>query len=359
MARPHSSQDKMSRKISSRSSLILVLAAVCLVVSLFVPIWQIDLDAPQYPEGLKLEIWADKIAGDVDIINGLNHYIGMKTLHSEDFIEFTVLPYLIGAFALLFLLVAILRSKKGLWVSLIAFALFGVIAMVDFWFWEYDYGHNLDPNAAIKVPGMSYQPPLIGFKQLLNFGAFSVPVIGGWLFIGAGVLVLLALLGETYFKGKDYRYRPRMAGMAVVSALLFSCGGTGPHPIKLNVDSCDFCRMTVSDGKFGAEIVTKKGRVIMFDDLSCMVSYIRENDAENIGRYYICDFPEENQLTDATTAWYVKHDKLRSPMGGNTAAFSSRSAADEFAAAHGAEVADWQSISSGAGHHHDDHDHTH
>ncbi len=67
---------------------MLWVAAVLLVISLLVPIWQIDLDAPQYPEGLRLLIWANKIAGDVEIINGLNHYIGMKTLHSEDFIEF-------------------------------------------------------------------------------------------------------------------------------------------------------------------------------------------------------------------------------------------------------------------------------
>ena len=61
--------------------------------------------------------------------------------------------------------------------------------MVDFWLWEYDYGHDLDPAAAIKVPGMAYQPPLIGFKQLLNFGAYSIPASGGWIFIGVGVIV--------------------------------------------------------------------------------------------------------------------------------------------------------------------------
>lgn len=77
-----------------------------------------------------------------------------------------------------------------------AFVLFGVVAMVDFWLWEYDYGHNLDPNAAIKVPGMAYQPPLIGFKQLLNFGAYSIPNIGGWLFVAAGVLLVIASVIE-------------------------------------------------------------------------------------------------------------------------------------------------------------------
>ncbi len=189
-----------TNKISGLSKMLLFGGAICLVISLFTPIWNIYLDAPQYPEGLSLQIWANKIAGDVDIINGLNHYIGMKTLHTDDFIEFTVLPYIIAVYAVLFLLSAIIGNKKLLYGLFIAFLLFGIVAMVDFWKWEYDYGHNLDPNAAIKVPGMSYQPPLIGFKQLLNFGAFSIPAVGGWLFITAGLFALSASVIE--FKKK-------------------------------------------------------------------------------------------------------------------------------------------------------------
>lgn len=184
-------------KISKLSRSLLFIAAVALIISLFVPIWRIYLDAPQYPEGLSLQIWANAIAGDVEIINGLNHYIGMKTLHTKDFIEFTILPYLIAAFALLFVIAAITGKKRMLYISFWAFVIFGIVAMADFWKWEYDYGHNLDPNAAIKVPGMAYQPPLIGFKQLLNFGAFSVPDVGGWLFVTAGVLILVAVLTES------------------------------------------------------------------------------------------------------------------------------------------------------------------
>ena len=84
-------------KISTVSRLLLLLCAVGLVVVLFVPMWRIDLQAPQYPEGLQLLIYPNKLAGNVDIINGLNHYIGMKTLHSDDFIEFKILPFIIGA----------------------------------------------------------------------------------------------------------------------------------------------------------------------------------------------------------------------------------------------------------------------
>ncbi|MBK8369272.1 MAG: hypothetical protein IPL10_18330 [Bacteroidetes bacterium] len=182
---------------------LLVLAGILLVVSLFNPIWRIELDAPQYPEGLALTIHANKMGGEVDIINGLNHYIGMKTLHADEFIEFTILPYIISGYALACLLVVFIKRKKALNILFGAFLLFGIIAMVDFWRWEYDYGHNLDPNAAIIVPGMAYQPPLIGFKQLLNFGAYSIPDIGGWLFIASGLLMALAVFLE--FQNKKMR----------------------------------------------------------------------------------------------------------------------------------------------------------
>jgi len=169
----------------------IAVCGVALFAVLFVPIWRIDLDAPQYPEGLRLLIYANKLGGDFDIINGLNHYIGMKTLHANDFIEFSVLSYIIGFFALLFILVAAIGNKKFMYVLLGLFAAFGILAMVDFWRWEYNYGHNLDPKAAIIVPGMAYQPPLIGYKQLLNFGAYSIPDIGGWIFIAVGILLLI------------------------------------------------------------------------------------------------------------------------------------------------------------------------
>lgn len=192
----------MKNNISLLSRILLIVAAGLLVYSVYAPIWQIDLDAPQYPEGLNLKIFADKLGGDVEIINGLNHYIGMKTLHAEDFIEFSILTYIIFFYAAFALAAAVLGKKKILYTLFSLFVLFGIIAMVDFWRWEYNYGHDLDPHAAIIVPGMAYQPPLIGFKQLLNFGAYSIPDTGGWLFIGSGILMLVAVIKEFKFSKK-------------------------------------------------------------------------------------------------------------------------------------------------------------
>ena len=139
---------------------------------------------------LVLLIFSNKLGGNVDIINGLNHYIGMKSLHTRTFLNLHSSIYYRSFCIGTFILVA-LREKK--WLLYFVFALFvcfGVIAMIDFWRWDYNYGHNLNPDAAIIVPGMAYQPPLIGYKQLLNFGAYSIPHIGGWLFIGVGVILI-------------------------------------------------------------------------------------------------------------------------------------------------------------------------
>lgn len=333
-------------RLSVLSRIILVITAVLTIIALFVPIWKIELEAPQYPEGLMMEIWADKLSGDVEIINGLNHYIGMKTLHSEDFIEFKVLPYILIFFSLIFMTAAIMSTKKWLYIVFTLFFIFGIVSMVDFWLWEYDYGHNLDPNAAIKVPGMAYQPPLIGFKQLLNFGAFSIPSTGGWLILTAGILLLYAVINESGWGTKLTGSKKRNAMIACVAGLftLASCGEAGPQPIKLNYDSCDYCRMTISDGKFGAESVTVKGRVYKFDDLVCMTDFAGEQTSAEIRHFYINDYVQDNILIDATNAWYIRHSQLKSPMAGNTAAFADRKTAERYASELNTEVMSWDEI---------------
>ena len=180
-----------NNSLSKISKILLITSGIGLIISIFVPLWAIYLEAPQYPEGLGMFLHANKITGDYEIINGLNHYIGMKEIHQEDFWEFKILPYALGFFAALAFLTVFLNNKKWLYFFAALFLIFGVAFMVDFYLWEYDYGHNLNPNAAIVVPGMSYQPPLLGFKQLLNFGAYSYPDIGGWIMFGVGIILVV------------------------------------------------------------------------------------------------------------------------------------------------------------------------
>lgn len=127
---------------------------------------------------------------DLKNINGLNHYIGMKPIDPETIPELRFMPWIVGALIVSGLAVAAVGRRTILYSWLAGFFALGVAGLIDFWRWEYDYGHNLDPTAIIKIPGMSYQPPLIGTKQLLNFEAVSLPGIGGIL---AGVAFALGL----------------------------------------------------------------------------------------------------------------------------------------------------------------------
>lgn len=113
----------------------------------------------------------------------------MATLHTENFIEFSILPYVFSAFALIAIGLIFLNSKKSVKFFFITLIVFVALSGIDFYRWNYEYGHNLDPNAAIIVPGMAYQPPVLGYKQLLNFGAFSIPDIGGYMLATAIMLV--------------------------------------------------------------------------------------------------------------------------------------------------------------------------
>lgn len=165
-----------------KNQILEISASLLLVIVFFVPIWSISLKAPQYPEGLGLYIYINKIEGhkesDLQSINGLNHYIGMKEIHPDDISELKIMPYFIIAMILLGIIFSIAKIKllKYIWIGI--FILAGAIGLYDFYMWEYNYGHDLDPRAIIKIPGMSYQPPLIGTKQLLNFEASSYPDIG-------------------------------------------------------------------------------------------------------------------------------------------------------------------------------------
>lgn len=178
------------------SRVLIAISALLMISAYYVPLWQILMWAPQYPEGLEMKIWINTISGDVKIISALNHYIGMKHIEVEMFPEFTYMIYIIGFIIGFGLLTALLNKRFMLWLFGGIILLSGVAALVDFYLWGYDYGHNLDPTAPIVVPGMAYQPPLLGTKQLLNFTAFSGPDIGGWIFLVSGILAIGTLVYE-------------------------------------------------------------------------------------------------------------------------------------------------------------------
>lgn len=184
--------------MNNRSRLLMLLAAALLLVVRWGPLWEVRLHAPQYPEGLGLHIRVHTVdglkSGDVQSINGLNHYIGMRAIEPDAIPELRWLPWIVAAFGAVAVVIAMTRRRGLLLAWLIALACLGVVGVSDFWRWEYSYGHDLDmEQAIIVVPGMTYQPPLIGSKRLLNFTATTWPGTGTMAMGGSFLLGVAAL----------------------------------------------------------------------------------------------------------------------------------------------------------------------
>ncbi|MBS1556674.1 MAG: hypothetical protein JSU09_17280 [Bacteroidetes bacterium] len=190
------------KTLNKLSRVLMAVSALLMVSAYFVPLWQILMWAPQYPEGLAMKIWINNITGDVKIISALNHYIGMKHIEVSMFPEFGYMVYIVGFLIAFGLATAAIGKRVLLWSFVLLLFATGIAALVDFYLWGYDYGHNLDPSAAINIPGMSYQPPLIGTKQLLNFTAFSGPDVGGWIFMVSALMAVGTLGYELYLNKK-------------------------------------------------------------------------------------------------------------------------------------------------------------
>ncbi len=339
----------MNNRLSIASRILVAFASGALIAVFFLPAWRIDLFAPQYPEGLTLNIWINGLSGDVDVINGLNHYIGMKHITVAMFPEFRFLPYVVGFFMLLGIIVAITGKRKFLFAYLVLTAIGGVLALWDFYRWGYDYGHHLDPKAPIQVPGLSYQPPLVGHKRLLNFDAYSFPDVGGWVVMAAGALAFTVWFVEWYRHRHPFRSKRPSALVALLPLvfLLSSCS-TQPEPFKAGTDNCHFCKMGISDTRFGGEIVTKKGKIYKFDDLHCLVSFLKGGGEEekNISQTVTVLFEKPNSFLDVKKASFVISPELKSPMGSNAAGFSDNSAAQNFARGKQAETVTWSQLYS-------------
>ncbi len=186
----------LRRPLNLRSRLLLLLAAVVVAVAVFMPLWQIRLVAPQYQEGLSLRIYSHKLVGgnggqDLNEINVLNHYIGMKHLSEEDFAEMKWLPFAFGIFALLALRAAAIGRLISLVDLGVLFLYFGAFSIGNFYFRLYSYGHHLDPHAPMRIK--PFTPILVGSQKIANFVQTSLPQSGALLLAFFPILVAAAL----------------------------------------------------------------------------------------------------------------------------------------------------------------------
>jgi copper chaperone NosL len=360
------------------SRILVLVAALALGLVYLLPVWRINLEAPQYPEGLGMVIRINTIVGvkqhDLNNINNLNHYIGMKRIEPDAIPELSIMPALVGAFIALGVAAAALGRRRALYAFTGLFLAFAVAGMVDFWLWNYDYGHNLDEeHAIIKIPGMSYQPPLIGSKQILNFRAHSWPGAGGWILIGAGGLFALVAASELRRGWRAGRGAggaggdreaagarmpgggasagpspgaPTLAALALGAALSAgACSGPQPRPIAYGTDTCEHCRMSLADEKHGAEAVTTTGRVYTFDSIECLAAWLGGLDETGtVHSLWVTDFGDPAELIRAEEAYFLVSPTLQSPMGLGLTAFGRVEDRDGAVISFGGEALDWSGV---------------
>lgn len=209
----------LGRPLIRRARVILALLVVPLGLSVFHPLWQIEMEAPQYPAGLQLEIYAYKIEGGdhgrhLQEINTLNHYIGMHSLDREALSDLDWIPFALGALLIFTLRVAAIGTVSSLVDLVVATAYVSLFAFGRFVYTLYVFGHNLSPTAPVKVPG--FMPAILGSKQIANFTTHSFPALGS-LLLAVFALGITAVLGWHLVRGRqravreDHSARPHRA----------------------------------------------------------------------------------------------------------------------------------------------------
>ena len=325
--------------------LLVAVAALFMSAAYVLPLWRISLIAPQYPEGLGMLIRINTVVGakesDLQSINGLNHYIGMKTIEPNAIPELRFMPIILGVLVLTGLGIAALGKRIPFVAWSIALALVLAAGLADYWKWGYDYGHDLSPTAIIKIEGMTYQPPLIGSKQLLNFRATSWPASGGWLLVLGSLLVAVALIITL----RHWRNPTlKMAAAAAVVATAMGCAVQAPRAFALGQDGCEFCRMSIVDSRFGGEAVTKTGKVLTFDSIECLASFARTVPAGTMRGYFVMDLQHPGTFVSADSAGFLKGVLVHTPMGRSIVSLASRRAAQDESAVLGGRVMTWAEL---------------
>jgi hypothetical protein len=186
----------LDRPVNRTGRLLVLAATILLLLGGTLPLWRISLVAPQYAEGLTLDMYAYQIVAgnngqDLAEINTLNHYIGMKPIAQADFLEMKVMPFAIGVFALLALRIVVLGRIVTLVDLSVLFMYFGAFSLGSFVYRLYSYGHHLDPRAPMKID--PFMPVVMGSQQIANFVQTSLPLAGS-VCMGAFLMLLIIAL---------------------------------------------------------------------------------------------------------------------------------------------------------------------
>jgi len=190
----------LNTPLNITSRVLILIAAIALIPTFFIPMWHMSFDAVQYPEGLEMYIYSNSLVGgddgnDLTEINILNHYIGMAELKEEDFTEFKWIPLIIGLMVVLTLRSVVIGTFSTIIDILVFFVYFSLFSMWRFWYMLSSYGHKLDPKAAVNVE--PFTPPLFGSKMVGQFTVTSYPSYSV-IFFSIFLLLLVLAVYVTY-----------------------------------------------------------------------------------------------------------------------------------------------------------------
>lgn len=192
--------DEHDRRQFHLPNILLGVAAVLLLASMFLPYWKMTLNAPQYPGGLSIEVYVNRMAGDVREIDGLNHYIGMRPLGEAAQLERAVSMVAVGILVLLVLAAIFVHSPWALLLALPAI-LWPFIFIADMYYWMRHFGLNLDPTAPLSSSIDPFVPPILGSGMVGQFETVASFQIGLWMAFLAVVLIITGL----YYQRKAYK----------------------------------------------------------------------------------------------------------------------------------------------------------
>jgi len=188
-------------------TIIMLVAAIVLFISIFLPYWKITLYAPQYPGGLEASMYVNRLTGDIDEIDDLNHYIGMKPLGEAAVLERTLSVFIIIGLALLIVGTIFVHSPFALFLAIPAIG-YPVVFLGDLYFWMRAFGTNLSHNAPLKNAVKPFVPPILGDGKIAQFSTTATWEIGLYMSITASLLILIGL----YFHRRAYK--PLVVGTA-------------------------------------------------------------------------------------------------------------------------------------------------
>ncbi len=185
-------------------TVLFLTAAILLITSIFLPYWKMTLHAPQYPKGLSVQAYVNRLTGDVAEIDGLNHYIGMRPLEEAAQLERSLSIAAIVGISLLVVAAIFIHSPFAAMLTLPAL-LFPVIFLGDMYYWLRNFGLNLDPKAPLSSAIDPFVPPILGEGLIAQFRTVAQVQSGFFLALAASIAIGTGL----YFQRKAYR--PLMA----------------------------------------------------------------------------------------------------------------------------------------------------